>query len=66
MAKVETVEVRNEDGYWSVFVNGSRMVDRESYQVANNVADCVRNPNARPNTESAEVARSIRDYIERS
>jgi hypothetical protein len=64
MARVDTVEVRNEGGYWSVYVNGRQMVDRESYQIANNVADCLRNPDARPNTESAEVARAIRDAVE--
>lgn len=66
MAKIESVQVRNEDGYWSVFVNGQRMVDRESFAVADRVADCIRNPRAHVNTESREVADSIIRHVEGS
>lgn len=57
-----TVEVRREAGYWSVYVNGQRMVDRESFAIADRVAECLRNPAAHPFTESAGVADAIRDH----
>lgn len=57
------VEVRNESGYWSVYVNGQRMVDRESFAIADRVAECIRNPRAHANTESREVADAIRNHF---
>ena len=52
-------EVIHEAGYYSVYVDGARMVDRESFAVADRVAECIRNPNAHPHTESRQVADAI-------
>lgn len=53
------VDVRREGGCWSVYVNDARVIDRESQQIADNVAECLRDPAARPFTESREVADAI-------
>ena len=53
------VEVKQEAGYWSVYVNGQRMVDRESHTIADRVAGMVRSGQY-DRSECAEVARSIR------
>jgi hypothetical protein len=61
--KAPEVEVRNEGGYFSVFVNGQRLVDRESYQIAENVAHALRNPEEWQRTESHEVAGQILRWL---
>lgn len=56
------VEVKREAGDFSVYVNGTRLVDRESFTVADRIATMVRS--ARYDTsESAEVARQIRAHF---
>jgi hypothetical protein len=57
-----TVEVKNESGYWSVYVDNVRTVDRESYTVANNVAEALRNPLRWEPTEAYEVAGAIEKW----
>lgn len=59
------IEVRNEAGCYSVFVDDIRMVDRESFAIADRVADCLRNSNAYPNSECSEVAESIRKWYDK-
>lgn len=54
-----TIEVRHEDGYHSVYVDGQRLVDRESFIVAHNIAACLRDPLVDIGTESREVADAI-------
>jgi len=54
------IEVAHEAGFWSVYVNGLRMVDRESYSIASRVADELREPGCHAPSEATEVARSIR------
>jgi hypothetical protein len=56
-----TVDVRKESGYWSVYVNGQRTVDRESFAIADRVADFVRSGRY-DHSECAEVAQSIRRH----
>lgn len=48
---------------WSVYVNGERVLDRESCQVAENVAMCLRDESALPGSESREVADSILKHL---
>ena len=57
-----TIEVRHENAYYSVFVNGVRLVDRESFAVADRIADHLRHPERYDNSECAEVAESIRRW----
>ena len=57
-------EVRAEGGYFSVFVDGRRMVDRESFTIAERVAERVNDPRLDDNSEATEVARSIRKWME--
>lgn len=57
-----SVEVRREDGYWSVFVSGQRMVDRESHTVAENVKFYLEHPDRWDHSESCDVADSIRRW----
>ena len=64
--KTLDVEVRQEAGYWSVYVDGRLMVDRESYTVANSVAYALRHPETPRYTESDEVAHSIREWLDRA
>ena len=55
------VDVRHEGGYYSVYVNGQRTVDRESATVAHRVAAMVRTGRY-DTSESAEVAAQIRTH----
>ena len=64
--KTLDVEVRQIDSYWSVYVDGRLMVDRESYTVANSVAEALRHPETPRYTESDEVAHSIREWLQRA
>lgn len=57
------IEVRHEAGYWSVYVNGQRLVDRESYEIAHQIAHHLAHPEEHDNSESAEVAESIRRWL---
>jgi len=57
-------EVRNEGGCWSVFVDGQRMVDRESFTVADRVKWYLDNPQRWDHSESCDVADSIRRWAE--
>jgi hypothetical protein len=56
-------EIRREDGYWSLYVNGQRTVDRESFAVADRVKYFLDNPKAWEPAESHEVAQAIRDHF---
>ncbi len=56
------VEVRKEDGYYSVYAQGQRMVDRESFIVADRIASFLRT-GKRDNSESSEVAESIAKHF---
>ena len=58
------IEVRKDGSYWSIYVDDVRMVDRESYQVAQNIADEIEFPSRSCPSECAEVARSIRLWAE--
>ena len=55
-------ELRQESGYWSLYVDGVRTIDRESFAVADSVRYHLDNPQAYDNSESAEVADSIRKW----
>jgi hypothetical protein len=56
------VEVKHENGYYSVYVNGRRMVDRESFTIANNIAERLKT-GKRDFTESSEVAEAISNWV---
>lgn len=56
------VELRQEGGYWSVYVNGQRTVDRESFSVADRIKSELERPTTR-HTEAGEVAESIRRHF---
>lgn len=62
--RVVNVEVRNESGYWSVFVNGQRTVDRESFAVADRVKFYLDNPKRWDYSECCDVADSIRRHLQ--
>lgn len=55
-------EIRREGGYWSLFVDGQRMIDRESFAVVDRVKERVDNPALDDLSEATEVARSIRKW----
>ena len=57
------VELREEAGYWSVYVNGRRLVDRESFAIAERVADGIVTPGIHWPSESDEVSRSILAWL---
>jgi hypothetical protein len=57
------VEVRNEGGYWSVYVNGRRLVDRESFTVAERIADGIVTPGVHWPSEADEVSASILAWL---
>ena len=57
-----TAEIRKEGGYWSLYVNGQRTVDRESFAVVDRVKWYLDNPLAWEPSESCEVADSIRKW----
>ncbi len=57
-------ELRNEGGYWSLFVDGICTIDRESFAVADRVRYHLEHAHAYDNSESAEVADSIRRWRE--
>lgn len=61
---VMIVEVKYESGYWSVFVNGLRLIDRQPYEVAARMAYHLENPDADDGSGSAAVARGIRAWEE--
>jgi hypothetical protein len=57
------VEIREEGRFaWSLYVDGRRMVDRESFTVVDRIRECLENPGRHPNSEASEVAQSIRDW----
>ena len=58
------VEVIEESGYFSVYVNNRRMVDRESYAIADRIRWYLENPNRWDYSECCEVAHSIRFHVE--
>jgi len=61
-----TVDVRPEDGCWSVYVNGRRLVDRESYAIAERIAEGIITPGVHYPSESAEVAESIITWLQQA
>jgi len=61
-----TTEIRREGGYWSLFVDGVRMVDRESFTVADRIRERVEDPSLDDLSEATEVARAIRDWHSRA
>jgi len=58
------IEVKRENGFWSVFVCGQRCVDRESFAVADRVRYHLEHPEEYDNSESADVADAIRKHFE--
>ena len=58
-----TVEVRSEGGFWSVFVNGRRLVDRESFAVAERIAEGIATPGVHWPSEADEVSASILRWL---
>jgi len=59
-------ELKQEGGCWSVFVDGVRMVDRESFTVADRIRERVDDPSLDDLSEATEVARAIRDWREKN
>ena len=51
-------EVRQENGYWSVYFNGRCVIHDESFAVADGIADCL-NGRGSPLGELREVAAAI-------
>lgn len=58
------VEVKKEAGYYSVVVDGQRMVDRESFAVADRVKFYLDHPEQADTSESSEVAHQIREHFD--
>ena len=58
-----TVEVRSEGGSWSVYVNGRRLVDRESFTLAERIADGLVTPGMHCPSEADEVSGSILAWL---
>lgn len=56
------VDVRREAGCWSVYVDGRRMVDRESFAVADRIRLALLGQDD-VTGECVEVARSIRRWL---
>jgi hypothetical protein len=54
-----------DDGSWSVYANGRQVIERESYQIASNVAYALEHPGAEDRSECGEVASSILQAIDR-
>lgn len=57
-----TTELRQEGGYWALYVNGQRTIDRESFCLVDRVKYFLDNPNRWEPSESYEVAESIRQW----
>ena len=59
--------VEQDGAYWTVKdrETGLMLVRRESFTVASNICDRANNPKLDDNTESTEVARSIREWAEK-
>lgn len=55
------VDIRQEDDGFSVFINGNRAVDRESYQVASNVQYHLLYPDDYDGSECAQMAEILRE-----
>ena len=53
-------EIREEGGYYSVYWDGIRKVDRESYSVADRIAYYLNNPGKWSYSEASDVADAIR------
>jgi hypothetical protein len=60
------VEMRPEGGAWSLYVDGRRTVDRESYTVVDQIKYAFEHPRALWGTETSEAAGAIRAHCERS
>ena len=58
------IEVKREGAYWSVYVDGIRTVDRESFATADRIAEALRHPERQGPSESNDVAESIRRWRE--
>ena len=56
------VEIRAEDGYFSVYVDGRRTVERESFTIADRIAYCLTHPEAFPKSECRDVADVILEH----
>lgn len=48
---------------WSLFVDGVRMVDRESYTIVERLSRALQDRRAYPGTETREVADSIAAHV---
>jgi hypothetical protein len=68
MIKDAAIELRQEDGAWSVYLDGKRTVDRESFTVADQVVYALTHPVLRGGcvSETIEVAASITTHYARS
>lgn len=58
------VEVREDAGCWSVYVNGLRLVDRESFTLAHRIAEGVEKPGVHWPSEADDVSASILAWLE--
>lgn len=56
------IELRREGGFWSLYVDGLRLIDRESFAIADRIADRLRRPELDDLSEATEVARAIREW----
>lgn len=56
-------ELRHEGGFWSLYVDGQRAIDRESFAVADRVKYYLDHPTAWDHSESCEVAHTIREHM---
>ena len=58
------IELKKTASNWSIFVDGYRVMDRESFAVADRIRQELQNPSGRM-TEASEVADSIKSWVER-
>lgn len=56
------IDIKKESGYWTLYVDGIAMIQRESYQVVDNVAYALRHPGDLWPSEADEVAVAIRRW----
>lgn len=54
------VEVRQDSGYWTLYVNGEALIQRDSFTVCDRVAYELTHPGALFPSEAHEVAQAIR------
>ncbi len=64
--QLNVAQVQEPDGSWSVLVNGRKLIDRESYQIASNIAYALSHPEIPDSSECGQLAAMLRGDILRN